>query len=131
MAIANMQKLLLVGNNSERKVLLKTIQKLGCAEVSKPQQLALTNFCSKESDTEIVVNKLGRINFLFEYLGDTKVEAKQFAKKKEIEYEPYKCDSLFSAKPALSFEEFCDATQYEQEVFETVESLLNLLKTNE
>lgn len=126
MAIASMKKLLLVGNKSERKLLMKDLQKLGCVEVSKPEQIARAEFALEENLIDVLKEKLGKISFLFEFLKDMQTEGKQLVKNKKISYKPFKCDSPFASKPSLSFDEFADASQKENEVMIVVEKLQEL-----
>lgn len=123
MAIASMQKLLLVGNNSERRVLLKKLHQIGCVEVSKSKNFEMTEIEVQEQVLDSLSDKLGKIDFMFEFFKDTKVEAKQLLKTKQISFEPYKGDNFLTPKPSLTFDEFCNATQFENEVFEYVEKI--------
>lgn len=122
--IADMKKLLLFGNNSEKSKLLKLLHKNGCVEVSLAKKFDSTDYIIDEDKINEINKKLAQLDFVFSFLEDSaKVVLEKQKKDKTIEYKQTKTSGLLKPKMSLTYEEFASSDTCEAEVFDIVNKL--------
>lgn len=124
MAVADMQKLLLVGNNNERKKLMKTLHKLGCVEVVTCEKTEQMEYFQDEHKADFYAHRLAEIGFLFATIKQNTTQATILAKKKLLDYKEIKHTTPFAPKPYITFDEFNSAHENDKEITE----IINVLK---
>lgn len=123
MAIAEMKKLLLVGNNRERSKLIKTLHRFGCAEIVYSDRYECTETSEEPAVKDEIAQKLAQIEFCFAIFKSYRTEALKLAKDKKLTYAPYKAGGLLTAKPSLTFDEFDRSRAWEGEIFAAADRL--------
>lgn len=124
MAIARMSKLLLVGNNKERKQLIKKLHKAGCVEIVFADNYQNVDHIEDEKAVDNVSQMLAQLEFGMQTLKDYKTEAGRIVKNnKEIDYKEFKPDGLLKAKPSLTFEELENSGELEEEVLQNIDEI--------
>ncbi len=118
-----MQKLLLIGNVSERNTLIKKLHKLGCAEVVSTPQIEKMEHTDIQQDIDECKVKLAKLEFYMQTLKDYKPTAKKLVKDHKIDYVPAKGRGAFALKQVISFENFEKISQIETDVFTQVDKL--------
>ena len=119
MAIAEMTKLLLVGNNREKDRLMHKLHRLGCAEITVAPSYGQTEHVSDERAADELTQKIAQIEFLFDALKSHRTAAQKISddKNTDLQYRPAKDGGMFCPKPSLTFDELVRSPQVEIEVF--------------
>ncbi|MDE5549242.1 MAG: hypothetical protein K2J13_03215, partial [Clostridia bacterium] len=123
MALSNMQKLLLIGNVSERNTLIKRLHKLGCVEVVSMPEIEKMSSTDIYQDIDECKVKIAKLEFCLQTLKDYKVTAKKLAKDKKIDYIPAKGAGMFATKQVITFENFESLSDIETDVFTQINKL--------
>ncbi|MBD5085784.1 MAG: V-type ATP synthase subunit I [Clostridiales bacterium] len=123
MALSSMQKLLLIGNVSERNTLIKKLHKLGCVEVASLPEIENMSTTDIYQDIDECKVKIAKLEFCLQTLKDTKVTAKKLAKDKKIEYAPAKGAGMFATKGVMTFETFEQLCEIETDVFTHINTI--------
>lgn len=123
MALSSMQKLLLIGNVSERNTLIKKLHKLGCAEVVATQKIDKMQSVEIQQDIDENKVKLAKLEFCLETVKEYKVTAKRLAKEHKIDYTPAKGRGMFAVKPIITFESFENLQDTQADIFSHIEQL--------
>lgn len=123
MAIAEMKKLLLVGNNRERGKLIDTLHGFGCAEIVFSARYERTDPAQEPTAKDAFLQKIAQVEFCFAVFKNYRSEAVKLTKEKKLNYRPFRADGLLTAKPSLSFEEFCKTPEQEGEIFDAAERI--------
>ncbi|MDE6614165.1 MAG: hypothetical protein K2K24_01515, partial [Clostridia bacterium] len=123
MALSNMQKLLLIGNVSERNTLIKKLHKLGCVEVVSMPEIEKMSSTDIYQDIDECKVKIAKLEFCLQTLKDYKVTAKKLAKDKKIDYIPAKGAGMFATKQVITFENFESLSDIETDVFTQINKL--------
>lgn len=118
-----MQKLLLIGNVSERNTLIKKLHKLGCAEVVATQKIDKMQSVEIQQDIDENKVKLAKLEFCLETVKEYKVTAKRLAKEHKIDYTPAKGRGMFAVKPIITFESFENLQDTQADIFSHIEQL--------
>ena len=131
-----MQKLLLIGNVSERNTLIKKLHKLGCVEVTSTPEIEKMSTTDIYQDIDECKVKIAKLEFCLQTLKDTKVTAKKLAKDKKINYEPVKGPGMFATKGVITFDDFEKLSEIETDIFTHINTIkeykdeLATIKTN-
>lgn len=121
--ISNMQKLLLIGNISERNSLIKKLHKLGCVEVTSTPKIEKMSATDIQQDIDACKVKLAKLEFCLEMVKSYKVTAQKLAKEQKIDYIPAKGKGLFPVRPLITFEDFQNLKDIEVDVFTQISQL--------
>lgn len=123
MALSNMQKLLLIGNVSERNTLIKKLHKLGCVEVASAPEIEKMAATDIRQDIDEGKVKLAKLEFCMETVKDYKIVAKKLVKDHKIDYVPAKGRGMFPIKQVVAFEDFEKTSEIETDVFTHIDRL--------
>ena len=123
MAISNMQKLLLIGNVSERNTLIKKLHKLGCVEVTSTPEIEKMSSTDIWQDIDENKVKIAKLEFCLQTLKDYKITAKKLAKDHKIDYMPAKGPGMFAIKQIITFDNFEKLSEIETDVFTQIDKL--------
>ncbi|MDE5990667.1 MAG: V-type ATP synthase subunit I [Clostridia bacterium] len=123
MALSSMQKLLLIGNVSERNTLIKKLHKLGCVEVTSTPEIERMSNTDIWQDIDECKVKIAKLEFCLQTLKDSKITAKKLAKDKKIDYIPAKGSGMFAIKQLITFENFEKLSEIETDVFTQIDKL--------
>lgn len=118
-----MQKLLLIGNVSERNTLIKKLHKLGCVEVTSTPQIDRMSSTDIWQDIDECKVKIAKLEFCLQTLKDSKVTAKKLAKDKKIDYVPAKGAGMFATKQVITFENFEKLSEIETDIFTHINTI--------
>ena len=125
MAVAEMQRLVLVGNNKERKDLLRALHNLGCVEIDKTHEIEDLGNIDRTERKEEVQLSLAKLALAFDVIKDKKNVAKSMAKKKLIEYTPPK-KGFLEPKPQIEFDEFIALEHHSSDLFADIDDISKL-----
>lgn len=123
MALSNMQKLLLIGNISQRNALLKKLHKLGCVEVVSSPKVEKMDYTDLQSDIDKYKLKLAKLEFCLDTVKSYKPVAKKLEKEDKIDYVPKKGAGMFPTKPLMTFEDFQNLSEIEVDIFSQISEL--------
>lgn len=118
-----MQKLLLIGNVTERNTLIKKLHKLGCAEVVATKKIDKMQATDIQKDIDENKVKLAKLEFCLETVKEYKNTAKRLAKEHKIDYTPVKGRGMFAVKPSITFENFEELDGIQADIFSQIEGL--------
>ncbi len=119
-----MSKLLLVGNNKERRQLIKKLHKAGCEEIVFADNYQNVEHIEDIKELDSVSQMLAKLEFGMQTFKDYKTEAARIVKKnKDIEYKECKPDGLLKAKPSLTWEELDESRALEEEVLQKIDEV--------
>lgn len=121
-----MQKLLLIGNVSERNTLIKKLHRLGCVEVASTPEIERTSATDIQQDIDESKVKLAKLEFCLQTVKDYKNTAKKLAKEHKIDYIPAKGAGMFATKKVITFENFEKISQTETDIFTQIDKLKEL-----
>lgn len=128
MAIAEMQKLTLIGFNAEREKLMRTLHRIGCTEIIRTADLDNAVYIENEEQKDVLQIKLARLTFAFDFINAQKTFLAPLVKKKQIE-QPYPKESLLTkleGNPSVTYEQFLQSKEKETEVFAVIKELEKL-----
>lgn len=134
--ISNMQKLLLIGNVSERNSLIKRLHKLGCVEVTATPKIDKMTATDIQQDIDACKLKLAKLEFCMETVKSYKPTAQKLAKAQKIDYIPLKGKGPFQIRPLITFDDFQNLKDIEVDIFTQISQLkeytdkIILLKAN-
>ena len=121
-----MKRLLLFGNNSEKSKLMKILHKQGCVEISLAQKMENTSYILDENKINEYTRKLTQLEFTFDFLAEASKVVSENAKARSFEYKPVKTSGLLIPKKSLTFEEFANSQEVENEVFAIIDKFEKL-----
>ena len=141
MAIVRMKKLVLIGLNSEKKKILKTLHKLNCVEISSQTEVENTRDFNDPVLIDRLSTKLSKISFTFSFIKDIRLQALKLSEKYKklaesepevsdgndtvaalIEYKPPKKPLSFGL-PGVSYQDFDNITAKEDELTEIINKI--------
>ncbi len=125
MPVVEMQKLVLIGNSSEREQLIKLLHTEECVQIVTAPKTEGTRYADKQSALEVFGAKKAKLDFIFDLLKSCQIEAQALIKAKKINYNPVKKPFL-AGKPSLTMEEFYKTPQLEEDVFDAYARLSRL-----
>lgn len=125
MPVVEMQKLVLIGNSSQRDRLVKLLHTKECVQVVTAQKPEKTHYADKQSAIEDYCAKKAKLDFIFDIIKSCNNEAQALIKAKKITYKPEKKPFL-AGKPSLTMDEFYNTPSLERDVFDVYERLSRL-----
>ena len=123
--IAEMRKLILIGSRSQTHDTLDLLHRSGCVEIAPARQSEGTFRPDVSAETDKFALKLADIEFAFNFIASCCREAADLAKKKILEYKAEK-KNVLTPKPTLTFEEFKQCAQKEEELDGVLKKLKEL-----
>ena len=155
MAVAEMQRLVLVGNNKERRALLKLLHRVGCVEIDKTHDIQDLSNIDMTERKEKVSLQLAKLALAFDIIKEKKMLAKTMLKRQNeankkwdkahkgedvtplkdrdvddegnvvFRYSAPKSEFL-QPKPQITFEEFVELENNSKRLFHDIDDLTTL-----
>ena len=126
MPIVEMRRIMLIGNNKEKKELLKTLTKAGSVEIGNTHDIERADNVDVGKRREEVSLKLARLTFAFDALKEKTSELKRMVKAKSADKSSVPKKVMFAPKPEVSYDDFVECTKNEDEIFRKIEEMNEL-----
>jgi len=117
---------MLIGNNKEKKELLKTLTKAGSVEIGNTHDIERADNVDVGKRREEVSLKLARLTFAFDALKEKTSELKRMVKAKSADKSSVPKKVMFAPKPEVSYDDFVECTKNEDEIFRKIEEMNEL-----
>lgn len=125
MPVVEMQKLVLIGNSSQREKLVKLLHTQECVQVIDAKNQKGMHYADRQSALEEYGSKKAKLDFMLDIVKSCLNESKVLIKEKRIDYNPVKKPFL-AGKPSLTMQDFYNTPQLEESVFKAYGELYSL-----